>query len=48
MAEADLVAFFKVIDSARNRLLFLLMLRYGLRVSEACAITWPNVDLDEG
>ena len=27
MAEADLVAFFKVIDSVRDRLLFLLMLR---------------------
>jgi len=48
MAEADLVAFFKVIDSVRNRLLFLLMLRCGLRVSEACGITWHNVDLDGG
>jgi site-specific recombinase XerD len=37
MAEADLVAFFKVIDSVRDRLIFLLMLRCGLRVSEVCA-----------
>ena len=48
MAEVDLVAFFKVIDSVRDRLLFLLMLRCGLRVSEACAITWHNVDLGGG
>jgi site-specific recombinase XerD len=48
MAEADLITFFKVIDSIRDRLLFLLMLRCGLRVSEACGITWRNVDLDNG
>ena len=45
MAEADLVAFFKVIDSVRDRLIFLLMLRCGLRVSEACSLTWNDVDL---
>jgi len=45
LAEADLVAFFKVIDSVRDRLLFLLMLRCGLRVSEACSLTWLDVDL---
>jgi site-specific recombinase XerD len=45
LAEADLVAFFKVIDSIRDRLLFLLMLRCGLRVSEACSLTWNDVDL---
>jgi site-specific recombinase XerD len=45
IAEADLVAFFKVIDSIRDRLLFLLMLRCGLRVSEACSLTWTDVDL---
>ena len=45
IAEADLVAFFKVIDSIRDRLIFLLMLRCGLRVSEACSLTWNDVDL---
>src|SRR5215471_1998541 len=46
--DADLVAFFQVIDSLRDRLLFLLMLRCGLRVSEACALTWEAVDLHAG
>jgi integrase/recombinase XerD len=46
IAEADLVAFFKVIDSIRDRLIFLLMLRCGLRVSEACSLTWNDVDLE--
>ncbi len=45
MPEADLVRFFKVVDSIRDRLLFLLMLRCGLRVSEACALAWKDVDL---
>jgi site-specific recombinase XerD len=46
--DADLVAFFQVIDSLRDRLLFLLMLRCGLRVSEACALTWEAIDLQAG
>lgn len=45
IAEVDLITFFKVIDSVRDRLLFLLMLRCGLRVSEACSLTWDDVDL---
>ena len=48
MAEADLIAFFKVIDSVRDRLIFLLMLRCGLRVSEACALRWKDLDLSSG
>jgi integrase len=46
--EADRVAFFQVIDSVRDRLLFLRMLRCGLRVSEACALPWEAVDLQAG
>ena len=46
MAEADLISFFKVIDSVRDRLIFLLMLRCGLRVSEACALSWKDVDFN--
>jgi len=45
MLETDLITFFKAIDSTRDRLLFLLMLRCGLRVSEACALTWDVCDL---
>ena len=46
--DADLVAFFRAIDSLRDRLLFLRMLRCGLRVSEACALPWEAVDLQAG
>jgi len=45
MAEQDLINFFKVIDSLRDRLIFLLMLRCGLRVSEVCRLTWQAIDL---
>ncbi|MGH9849274.1 MAG: tyrosine-type recombinase/integrase [Blastocatellia bacterium] len=47
MNETDLVAFFKVIDSVRDRLIFLLMLRCGLRVSEVCALTWEAIDFND-
>ena len=46
--DTDLTAFFKVIDSVRDRLIFLLMLRCGLRVSEVCALTWEAIDFDDG
>jgi integrase/recombinase XerD len=48
MTEEDVVAFFKVIDAARDRLLFLLLLRCGLRSSEACALRWQDIDLAAG
>ena len=44
--DADLAAFFQVIDSVRDRLIFLFMLRCGLRVSEVCALAWNAIDLD--
>jgi integrase/recombinase XerD len=44
--DADLAAFFQVIDSVRDRLIFLFMLRCGLRVSEVCALAWDAIDLD--
>ena len=48
MADADLVPFFNAIDAVRDRLIFLLMLRCGLRISEVCALTWQHVDLSQG
>jgi len=48
MAEPDIVAFFNVIDSVRDRLIFLLMLRCGLRVSETCTLTWEQIDWSVG
>jgi integrase/recombinase XerD len=44
MPDADLTACFQVIDAVRDRLLFLFMLRCGLRVSEVCALTWDAID----
>lgn len=44
--DADLAGFFQVVDSVRDRLIFLFMLRCGLRVSEVCALTWDAIDLD--
>ncbi len=48
MPDTDLTAFFQVIDAVRDRLIFLFMLRCGLRVSEVCALTWDAIDLDAG
>ncbi len=48
MAEADIAPFFHVIDSVRDRLMFLLMLRCGLRVSEVCNLTWSAINLEAG
>jgi integrase len=46
--DPDLAAFFAVIDPVRDRLIFLLMLRCGLRVSEVCALTWDAIDRHAG
>src|SRR5712691_4497672 len=46
--DPDLAAFFAVIDTVRDRLIFLLMLRCGLRVSEVCALTWDAIDRHAG
>ena len=48
MPDTDLIAFFQVIDSVRDRLIFLLMLRCGLRVSEVCALSWDAIDRSAG
>jgi site-specific recombinase XerD len=48
MSDADLTAFFTVIDAVRDRLIFLRMLRCGLRVSEVCALTWDAIDFHDG
>jgi integrase len=44
MTETDLIRLFKVIDSWRDRTVFLLMLRCGLRVGEVSALTWSAID----
>ena len=41
MAEDEVVAFFRVIDAVRDRTMFLLMLRCGLRVSEVSHLSGP-------
>jgi len=48
MPDTDLAAFFKAIDAVRDRLIFLCMLRCGLRVSEVCALSWDAIDLSAG
>ena len=45
MAEAEVVAFFRVIDTLEDRTMFLLMLRCGLRVSEVSGVRWSAIDV---
>ena len=48
MAEAEVVAFFRVIDTLEDRTMFLLMLRCGLRVSEVSHVRWAAIDMAQG
>lgn len=48
MAEDDLIRFFQVIDALRDRTMFLLMLRCGLRVGEATTLLWAAIDWNQG
>jgi site-specific recombinase XerC len=48
MAEDEDVALSRVIDALRDRAMFLLMLRCGLRVSEVSHLTWSALDLAQG
>jgi integrase/recombinase XerC len=48
MAEDDLIHFFQVIDSLRDRTIFLLMLRCGLRVGEVTMLPWSAIDWTQG
>lgn len=46
LQDEDVARLFAVIDSARDRAMFLLMLRCGLRVSEVHALSAPDLFLD--
>jgi integrase/recombinase XerD len=48
MAEAEVVAFFRVIDTLQDRTMFLFMLRCGLRVSEVSGLPWAAINLGPG
>jgi len=48
MAEAEVVAFFRVIDALEDRTMFLVMLRCGLRVSEVSHVRWEAIDMAQG
>jgi integrase/recombinase XerD len=45
MSEDDLLRLFRVIDRLRDRTMFLLMLRCGLRVGEVSTLTWPAINV---
>jgi integrase/recombinase XerD len=48
MAEDEVSAFFRVIDALRDRTMFLLMRRCGLRVGEVSRLLWSALDLTQG
>lgn len=48
MAEDDLIRVFQVIDALRDRTVFLLMLRCGLRVGEVTRLSWAAIDWTQG
>src|SRR5262249_17067974 len=48
MADDEVMAFFRVIDAVRDRTMFLLMLRCGLRVSEVSHLAWSALDFTQG
>jgi integrase/recombinase XerC len=48
MAEEEVIALFRVIDALRDRTMFLLMLRCGLRVGEGRSLPWAAIDLGQG
>jgi integrase len=48
MAEAEVVAFFRVIDALEDRTMFWFMLRCGLRVSAVSGVRWSAINLAQG
>jgi site-specific recombinase XerD len=48
MAEAEVVALFRVIDTLEDRTMLLLMLRCGLRVNEVSRLRWTAIDVTQG
>jgi site-specific recombinase XerC len=48
MAADDPIRLFQVIDSLRDRTIFLLMLRCGLRVGEVTMLAWSAIDWTQG
>jgi site-specific recombinase XerC len=47
-AEEEVSAFFQGINALRDRAMFLLMLRCGLRVGEVSRLPWSAIDLTQG